>query len=142
MLCIASNWNPWGDSNLSEASERIDTLRIIDALAKATEILAPQIGIDGVDLAEQRIDTRRMTRLNKLEILALSYFRRHENSWVRDFMNDYENYKMSEENHERAVLIVEALGNIGRSLEPKTKKPKDERSFVERHFTKRGQEPE
>ena len=98
--------------------ERIDVIRIEDAQAQATKVLAPQLGSDKNLLREGKIDTRRMTRLNKLEIVALSYFRQEakleQNEWLEGFIDDYESYKMSEEGHERAKLIVEALGKLGK----------------------------
>ncbi len=128
-----------------KAPERIDVIRIENAATKATEILAPQLGSDKTILAEGKIDTRRMTRLNKLEIVALTYFRQEayleDNEWLKGFIDDYESYKMSEEGHERVNLIVEALGKIGGWSEDSSK-TKDERGWLGRNITARNKDPE
>lgn len=116
-----------------------------DALAKATEILAPQLASDGELLAQGKVDVRRFTRLNKLEIVAIAYFSQEakleENEWLEGFLDDYQNLKMSEEGHERSKLIVEALGNIGRVEKP-SRKLKDERGWVQRNLTARNKGPD
>lgn len=121
-------------------NERVEVIKLQDALTKATEILAPQIGIDGGDLAEQKIDVRRMTRLNKLEILAVAYFRRHDNAWVKDFMEDYVNLKMSDEADPRYRVIVDALGMIGRESGFEPRRSEDERSWIQRNITQRNKD--
>ena len=125
--------------------ERIDVIRIEDAQAQATKVLAPQLGSDKTLLAEGKIDTRRMTRLNKLEIVALTYFRQEakleENDWLTGFIEDYESYKMSEEGHERAKLIVEALGKLGKESATPPKKG-DARGWLGRNVTARNKGPE
>jgi hypothetical protein len=126
---------------MSDKPDKVEVYRTEDALSKATEVLAPQLGTDGVDLAEQRINIMRFTRLNPLEILPIMYFQGHTNSWIKDRMDDYMNLKMSEEGHERAKLIVDALKAIGGKMEP-PKKRKDDRSWTQRNITKRGQGPD
>ncbi len=126
---------------MTEATpERIDVLRIEDAQAQATKILAPQLASDSNDLAEGRVDVRRLTRLNKLEIVAISYFSQEakleENTWLAGFLNDYMNLKMSEEGHERSKLIVEALGKLGKESTPQKKKG-DDRGWLGRNVTAR-----
>jgi hypothetical protein len=116
--------------------ERVEVLRTEDAMKEAVSILAPQLGTDGIDLAEQRINEMRFTRLNILEITAIAYFRRHENSWIKEYMSDYMNLKMSEEGHERYNVIVEVMKAIGGSTSEKPKK-KDERNWHQRNITQR-----
>lgn len=121
--------------------DKVEVIRMEDALSRATEILAPQLGTDGIQLAEQVINEMRFTRLNKLEILPIMYFMGHENDWIKERMIDYMNLKMSEEGHERAVLIVEALKAIGGKIEP-PKQKKDDRSWVQRNVTRRNKGPD
>jgi hypothetical protein len=113
-------------------------------LAKATEILAPQLASDGKLLAQGKVDVRRFTRLNKLEIVAIAYFNQEakleENDWLTGFLDDYQNLKMSEEGHERSKLIVEALGRIGGFNEPSPRKP-DDRNWIGRNVTARNKDP-
>jgi len=124
-------------------ADRIEIHRSEDALSVGTEILAPQLGTDGIQLAEQTVNVMRLTRLNMLEILPIMYFMGHDNDWIKERMEDYMNLKMSEEGHERSKLIVEALKAIGGKKEP-PKKKKDDRNWVQRNVTARnkGQDDE
>ena len=128
-----------------ETPSRIEVHRTEDGNTKAVEIIGPQLGSAGKFLAEQEIDDRKMTRLNKLEIVALSYFgqeaKLEENDWLLGFLDDYRAYKMSEEGHERSKLLVEALGKIGRENVP-TRKKRDDRSWTQRNLTARNKRPE
>ena len=121
--------------------ERVEVLRMEDSMKEAVAIIAPQLGTDGQKLAEMLIDPRRMTRLNKLEIVSLAYFLEHDNDWVRSFMGNYMNLKMSEEGHERAVLLVEALKAIG-GAKQETKKKQDNRGWLGRNVTARNKGPD
>jgi hypothetical protein len=124
-----------------DKADKIEVLRTEDALSRAVDILGPQLGSDGEDLAEQIINVKRFSRLNMMEILPIMYFLGHDNDWIKERMVDYMDLKMSEEGHERAVLVVEALKAIGGKVEPPRKK-KDDRSWTERHFTKRNKGPD
>ena len=119
---------------------RIEVHRTEDATAKAVEILGPQLGSAGRFLAEQEIDDRKMSRLNKLEIVAIAYFGQEaiaeDNDWLKGFLGDYLALKMSEDGHEHAKLLVEALGNIARTGST-PKKRRDERGWVQRNVTAR-----
>jgi hypothetical protein len=126
---------------MAKAPDRVEVLRTEDAMKEAVAILGPQLGTDGADLAEQLIDVRRFTRLNKLEIVSIAYFNRHENDWVKDFMGDYMNLKMSEEGHERSALIVEALKAVG-GHRAESKKKQDDRNWLGRNVTRRNQGPD
>jgi hypothetical protein len=126
---------------MEKAPERVEVHRTEDAMKEAVSILGPQLGTDGATLAEQLIDVRRFTRLNKLEIVAIAYFNRHENDWVKEFMGDYMNLKMSEEGNERSKLIVEALKAVG-GHRPEQRKKQDDRGWVQRNVTARNKGPE
>ena len=121
--------------------DRIEVVRTEDAVSLLAEKLGPQLGTDGNDLAEQKINVMRFTRLNLLEILPIMYFKGHENPWIKERMDDYMNLKMSFEGHERSKLIVEALKAVGGSRE-QPKKKKDDRGWVGRNLTKRGKGPD
>jgi len=124
---------------------RVEVLRTEDASSKAVEILGPQLGSAGKFLEELEIDDRKMSRLNKLEIVAISFFNQEaiaeDNDWLKGFLGDYLALKMSEEGHERSKLLVEALGKIGRENVP-TKKKQDDRSWTQRNVTARNKKPE
>ena len=125
--------------------EDIRVIRVEDSSTEATRVLAPQIASDQETLEDGKVDVRRMTQLNPLEIMAISYFKQKKNNWIQNFLDDYMNLKMSStENIElnRSRQIIEALGNIGSERRPDRRQRRDERSFVERHFTKRGQGPD
>jgi hypothetical protein len=124
-----------------QKADRVEVFRQEDALSKATEVLAPQLGSDGEDLSNQVINVMRFTRLNPIEIMPIMYFLGHKNNWIKDRMTDYMNLKMSEEGHERSKLIVEALKAIGGKIEP-PKKKKDDRNWTQRHITARNKGPE
>lgn len=128
-----------------EQPSRIEVHRTEDASAKAVEILGPQLGSSGKYLEELEIDDRKMTRLNKLEIVAIAYFNQEaiaeDNDWLSGFLGDYMALKMSEEGHERSKLLVEALGKIGRENVPSRKK-RDDRSWTQRNLTARNKNPE
>lgn len=126
---------------MTQPQERVEVLRTEDSMKEAVSIIAPQLGTDGQKLSELLIDPRRMTRLNKLEILSIAYFLEHDNDWIRTFMGNYMNLKMSEEGHERAVLLVEALKAIG-GAKPDSKKKQDNRGWVGRNVTARNKGPD
>jgi len=124
-----------------KAPDRLEVLQTVDALSRAVDILAPQLGTDQIDLSDFVINVMRFTNLNNLEILPIMYFRGHENEWIKERMTDYMNLKMSHEKDPRYRVVVDALKAIGGKIEPKKKK-KDDRGFIGKHFTKRGQGPE
>lgn len=124
---------------------KVEVHRSEDASSKAVEILGPQLGSAGRFLEELEIDDRKMSRLNKLEIVAISFFNQEaiaeDNDWLKGFLGDYLALKMSEEGHERSKLLVEALGKIGRENVPSRKK-RDDRSWTQRNVTRRNKNPE
>ena len=124
---------------------RIEIHRTEDATAKAVEILAPQLASAGTFLADLEIDDRKMSRLNKLEIVAIAYFEQEaiaeDNDWLKGFLGSYLALKMSEEGHERSKLLVEALGRIGGSDDAPLRRP-DDRGWVKRNVTARNKGPE
>ena len=126
---------------MSSPPERVEVLRTEDSMKAGVDIIAPQLGTDGVKLAEQIIDARRMTRLDIFEIMAMTHFIEHKNNYARKFADNYLNLKMSEEGHERAVLLVEALKAIG-GAKPEKKQKQDHRGWVERNVTARNKGPD
>ena len=124
---------------------RIEVLKTEDSSTEAVKIIAPQLGSAGSFLEELEIDDRKMSRLNKLEIVAISFFNQEaiaeDNDWLKGFLGDYLALKMSEEGHERSKLLVEALGKIGRETMP-TRRKRDDRSWTQRNVTRRNQKPE
>jgi hypothetical protein len=132
---------------MTQAPERVEVYRREDSLSTAVKILAPQLGTDAEQLAEFVVDPRRMTRLNKIELTAVAYFlpdhpAKGENAdWLGKFIDGYMNLKMSEEGHERAVLLVEALKAIGGVPKPEQKKT-DDRNWHQRNLTMRNKGPD
>ena len=143
MLHCSGNGPYWGGCIITEkAPDKVEVLRTEDALSIGTEILAPQLGTDGIDLADQIVDVLRFTRLNKLEILPIMYYLgEDEDSWIHKSMKIYMNLKMSEEGHERSVLVVKALQALGGRM-PQPKKKKDTRNIIERNLTRRNKGPD
>lgn len=126
---------------MSRSTERVEIRRTEDAMREAVVILGSQLGSDGTDLSEMRVDPRRFSRVNLMEVVALAYFDNHENDWVQDFGESYLNLKMSIEGHERSKLIVEAIKGIGGSRVA-SKKKVDDRNWHQRNLTQRNKEPE
>ena len=127
---------------MSKAPERVEVHRTEDAMKEAVTILGPQLGTDGAMLSEFKIDPRRMSRLNLLEITATAYFLPdHDDDWIGGFLGNYLNLKMSEEGHERSVLLVEALKAIGGVPKQKNEK-RDDRGWVQRNVTARNKGPD
>ena len=121
--------------------ERVEVLRTEDSMKEAVAIIAPQLGTDGAKLSEQLIDARRMTRLDIFEIMAMTHFIDHKNDYARRFADHYLNLKMSEEGHERSVLLVEALKAIGGASQEKKQK-QDKRGWLGRNVTARNKGPD
>lgn len=114
-----------------------------DASSVVAEKLPAQLGSDFNTLAKGIFDVRRLTHINEIERVWMSYFDLLDpfegGDFARAFSNSYANYAMSI-GGERAKLLVKmqmAASGVGGQL----KKPEDKRNFIEKHFTKRGQEP-
>ena len=125
---------------MTEPPARVEILKTEDSSTEAVKIIAPQLGSAGKFLELMEIDDRKMSRLNKLEIVAISYFNQEaiqeDNEWLQGFLGDYLALKMSEEGHERSKLLVDALGKIGRE-NTQDRKKRDERGWVQRNVTAR-----
>lgn len=132
---------------MAETSGRTETFISVDALSKAIDILAPQLASDALDLSNLKINYMRFTRLSKGEMLNVLYFHdkneetgKHKD-WYSRKMEEWMNLRMSEEGHERSVLIVKALSALG---SPKTSRQpkKDKRGMLARNLWARNQSPD
>lgn len=123
-----------------------DTQTIVyqDAVSEIGRILASQIGSDRIMLEAGIVDIRRLTNIGKVERLWLSFFLHMPDDqggqWMKQFCDDYMNLSPSLGGM-RAKLIIAMQSAIGGIRQQKSK-VKDDRSFIERHFTRRNQEPE
>ncbi|MHA1829052.1 MAG: hypothetical protein ACTSX6_10455 [Candidatus Heimdallarchaeaceae archaeon] len=106
----------------------------------AESTLAPQLGTDFIDLMRGRVDVRRLTYLNELEIVWLSYFLMIPNHrggrFARRFCENYMNLKMSEGGRRVNQMIQMVAGSRGVPVFREV----DKRSWVERHLTLRDEE--
>lgn len=118
-------------------------IKIQDASSAAVSIIAPQLGSDKNTLAEGRIDNNRLTHINEAEVLWLAWFQNipklEGGDFAQNFADLYKDLRMSTDGR-RAALLVKALGNI--TGHGPTAAPVDKRSFIQKHVTQRGQEPE
>ena len=117
-------------------------IKIQDASSAAVSIIAPQLGSDKNTLAEGRIDNNRLTHINEAEVLWLAWFQNipelEGGNFAQNFADLYKDLRMSTDGR-RAALLVKALGNI--TGHGATAAPKDNRNFIQKHLTQRGQEP-
>ena len=117
-------------------------IKIQDASSAAVSIIAPQLGSDKNTLAEGKIDNNRLTHINEAEVLWLAWFQNipelEGGNFAQNFADLYKDLRMSTDGR-RAALLVKALGNI--TGHGATAAPKDNRNFIQKHLTQRGQEP-
>lgn len=115
-----------------------------DAVSESAKILAPQLGSDQAMLEKGMVDIRRLTNIDKIERLWLSFFMQlpkdQGGEWMELFCTDYMNLSPSIGGM-RAKLIIAMQSAIGGTRQQRNK-AKDDRSFIERHFTKRNQKAE
>jgi len=115
-----------------------------DAVSESAKILAPQLGSDKAMLEKGMVDIRRLTNIDKIERLWLSFFMQlpkdQGGEWMDLFCTDYMNLSPSIGGM-RAKLIIAMQSAIGGTRQQRGK-AKDDRSFIEKHFTRRNQQPE
>lgn len=136
-LIPQGNWDTSTNKNTQQ-------LIIRDASAVVAEVLPPQMGSDPNYIAKGKYDIRRLTHLDDIDTLWISYFNLMDDfeggEFAKAFSEQYMNLRKSL-NGEGLKYIVKmqmaASGNAG-TLTP----PQDKRNWVERHITQRGKEPE
>lgn len=126
------------------AGEKQQVLKIEDASSETARILVGQFGSDPDKLREGIIDVRRFTNISLIDTLWLSWFMNKSinkgGRFARKFCMEYINlcYSINAQNKKIIVGLQQAVTGTGRS----TDKQKDKRNFIERHLTKRNQEPD
>lgn len=130
------------DKNI-RSNENTQQIVFRDASAITAEKLPAQLGTNPNKLAKGEYDERRLTNITPLERVWIGYFNLLDpfegGIWASEYAKEYMNLSMSI-GGERAKLLVKmqmASSGGGSAF----KKPEDKRNFIERHFTKRGQEP-
>ena len=86
---------------------------------------------------------RRLTNITPLERVWISYFNLLDpfegGVWAMGYAKEYMNLSMSIGGERAKLLVKMQMAASGGNSQ--FKKPEDKRNFIERHFTKRGQEP-
>lgn len=130
------------DKNLTN-NQNTQQIIFKDASSVIAEKLPAQLGSDPRILARGEYDVRRLTHINEIERVWLGYFDLLDpfegGEWAHDFAYSYANWSMSI-GGERAKLLVKMQMAASGGMSA-FKKPEDKRNFIEKHFTKRGQEP-
>ena len=100
-------------------------------------VIGEQLASDALNLVRGRSDPRRLSIINEAEVLALSYFSQIPDNeggeYVRDFIADFLNLKMSVGGWRSNQLIRLVQGSKGVAAGELVKKP----GFVGRNITNR-----
>ena len=124
-------------------SENTQQIIFRDASAITAEKLPAQLGTDPNKLAHGEYDERRLTNITPLERVWISYFNLLDpfegGVWAMGYAKEYMNLSMSIGGERAKLLVKMQMAASGGNSQ--FKKPEDKRNFIERHFTKRGQEP-
>lgn len=125
-------------------SENTQQIIFRDASSVIAEKLPEQLGSDPIDISKGKYDVRRLTNINELERVWIGYFNLLDpfegGDWAKQYANEYMNLSMAIHGERAKLLVKMQMAASGGSNSP-FKKPDDKRNFIERHFTKRGQEP-
>lgn len=130
--------------NLTNESKDIRTnvLKIQDAANSAAEVLPRQLGTDPLMIMQGRYDIRRLTNLNKIDVVWISIFNLLDDTeggeFGRAFAEQYMNLAVSIDGKRSDQIIKMMLAASGGG---RAKKKDDTRNFIEKYLTKRGQEP-
>jgi hypothetical protein len=94
-------------------------------------------------LSKGEWDDRKLTNITPLERVWLGYFRLLDpfegGDWASNYANEYMALSMAIGGERAKLLVKMQMATSGG--QSNFKKPDDKRNFIERHFTKRGQEP-
>jgi hypothetical protein len=114
-----------------------------DASSTTSEKLAPQLASSPKYLNQGEWDDRKLTNITPLERIWLGYFRLLDpfegGDWASNYANEYMALSMAIGGERAKLLVKMQMATSGG--QSNFKKPDDKRNFIERHFTKRGQEP-
>lgn len=114
-----------------------------DASSTTSEKLAPQLASSPQYLNKGEWDDRKLTNITPLERVWLGYFRILDpfegGEWANDYASEYMALSMAIGGERAKLLVKMQMATSGG--QSNFKKPEDKRNFIERHFTKRGQEP-
>lgn len=113
-------------------------IEIRDAQTEIAKVLVPQWGSDPNVIAEGRIDNRRFTNLSEIDALWMSWFETLPNEygggWARQFADQMRNHLYSINAQHKKLLIGFQQAVSG---EKKKDGRSDNRTFIEKHLTKR-----
>jgi hypothetical protein len=114
-----------------------------DASSTTSEKLAPQLASSPQFLNKGEWDDRKLTNITPIERVWLGYFRILDpfegGQWAYDYASEYMALSMAIGGERAKLLVKMQMATSGG--QSNFKKPEDKRNFIERHFTKRGQEP-
>lgn len=117
---------------------------IRDASTESAKVLVPQMGTDLVLIREGKIDYRRFTNIQALDVYWLTWFslkpKEKGGNFTKRFCEMFSNYSYSV-NAQNKKLVVAMQQAISGS-DKKDEKQKDNRSWMQKHVTQRGKEPD
>lgn len=129
------------DINTNAGDKQVIEIR--DAQTEIAKVLVPQWGSDPNVIAEGRIDNRRFTNISDLDTLWLSWFEtipdEYGGQWARSFADQIRNHAYSVNAQHKKLLIGFQQAVSG---ERKKDGKRDNRTFVEKHLTKRNKKPD
>jgi len=126
-----------------KGGDKPSVIEIRDAQSDTAKVLAPQMGSDRLTLQKGIVDWRRFTNYPENQILATAWFLAKNayqgGNFYHNFFGQYGNLRYSVDGEHKKIIVGYQKALSGT---PTVKKDqKDSRNFIERHFTKRGQEP-
>lgn len=122
--------------------DKTTVIEIRDASTETAKTLVPQMGSDREKLERGKIDWRRFTNLPEAVVIPMAWFmnkREFEGgNWLKNFFEIYGNLRYSIDGEHKKILVGFQKAISGARDD---KRKQDPRSWVEKHVTKRGQEP-
>lgn len=131
-----------GDELKGDSTRQIIEIR--DASTEVAKVLPPQLGTDPDMLRDGFIDVRRFTNIHELDAYWLSWFslktKEQGGGFTKKFCEEFANwcYSINAQNKKMVVAMQQAVSGADK----KEEKPKDSRSWIQKHLTQRGKEPE
>jgi hypothetical protein len=113
-----------------------------NAQSRMAEIIAPNYGSDREFIEQGKVDIRRFTNIKNIDVIWLTHFLNvpdHEGGeYAKDFCMDYMNLRDSVNGeHKKIGIRLQQALNASDGIEELT----DNRNWIEKHITKRGEEP-
>jgi len=118
-------------------------IEIRDAQTEIAKVLVPQWGSDPNFISEGRIDNRRFTNLTEIDAIWMSWFsllpKEYGGIWASDFADEMRNHLYSVgAQHKKLLIGFQQAVSGDKKKEGKT----DNRTFIEKHLTRRNQKVE